>query len=100
MKQPRHPGRGKNQWQAEFAAEYFRRQVNVSNVPQVARHELVGIECGRVIAERPLIVGTTVNARNKARIAFPWPLRAAIWLFAAVPPGLSDPLLRRLPEKG
>ncbi|MDH3474132.1 MAG: SDR family NAD(P)-dependent oxidoreductase [Rhodospirillales bacterium] len=39
-------------------------------------------------------------ARNKARIAFPWPLRAAIWLFAALPPGLTDPLLRKLPEKG
>lgn len=39
-------------------------------------------------------------ARNKARISFPWPLRTAVWLFAALPPGVTDPLLRRLPEKG
>jgi short-subunit dehydrogenase len=39
-------------------------------------------------------------ARNKARIAFPWPLAAAVWLLAALPPGLTDPLLRRMPEKG
>ena len=39
-------------------------------------------------------------ARNKARIAFPWPLAAAVWLLAALPPALTDPLLRRMPEKG
>ncbi len=39
-------------------------------------------------------------ARNKARIAFPWPLAAAAWLLAALPPALTDPLLRRMPEKG
>jgi short-subunit dehydrogenase len=37
--------------------------------------------------------------RNKARIAFPWPLAAAAWLLAALPPAVTDPLLRRLPEK-
>lgn len=38
-------------------------------------------------------------ARNKARIAFPFPLAAAIWLLAALPPGLIEPLLDSLPEK-
>lgn len=39
-------------------------------------------------------------AHNKARISFPWPLRATTWLIAALPPGITDPLLRRMPEKG
>jgi short-subunit dehydrogenase len=39
-------------------------------------------------------------ARNKARIAFPRRLAAAVWLLAALPPALTDPLLRRMPEKG
>lgn len=38
-------------------------------------------------------------ARDQARIAFPWPLAAVVWLLAALPPGLTDRLLRRLPEK-
>ena len=38
-------------------------------------------------------------ARNRPRIAFPWPLYAAVWLISALPPGLTDPLLRRLPKK-
>jgi short-subunit dehydrogenase len=38
-------------------------------------------------------------ARNQARIAFPWRLYAAIWLISALPPSLTDPLLRRLPRK-
>lgn len=37
--------------------------------------------------------------RNKARIAFPWPMYALVRLLAALPPGLIDPLLRKLPEK-
>ena len=39
-------------------------------------------------------------ARNKARIAFPRRLAAVVWLLAALPPALTDPLLRRMPEKG
>jgi short-subunit dehydrogenase len=39
-------------------------------------------------------------ARNRARIAFPFPLYAAVWLLATLPPALTDPLLRRMPEKG
>jgi short-subunit dehydrogenase len=37
--------------------------------------------------------------RGRARIAFPWPLYAAAWLLAALPPRLTDPLLGRLPKK-
>ena len=38
-------------------------------------------------------------ARNRARIAFPWPLAGLVWLIAGLPPGLSDRLLSRLPSK-
>lgn len=37
--------------------------------------------------------------RNRARIAFPWPTYAAAWLVGLLPPGLTDPLLARLPRK-
>ncbi len=37
--------------------------------------------------------------RNKARIAFPWPMAAAVWLLQALPPGAVDRLLARLPRK-
>jgi short-subunit dehydrogenase len=39
-------------------------------------------------------------ARDRARIAFPWPLYAAVRILAALPAGLLDPLLARLPRKG
>ncbi len=39
-------------------------------------------------------------ARNRARIAFPWPLYAAVRVISALPAGLLDPLLARLPRKG
>ncbi len=38
-------------------------------------------------------------ARDKARIAFPWPMAAVMWLIAALPAMISGPLLRRLPKK-
>lgn len=38
-------------------------------------------------------------ARNKARIAFPLPMYALVWLIAALPPALVDPLMRALPKK-
>ncbi len=38
-------------------------------------------------------------ARDRARITFPWPMAALVWLLSALPPGVTDPLLRRLPEK-
>jgi short-subunit dehydrogenase len=37
-------------------------------------------------------------ARDRARIAFPFSTYAAAWLLGALPPGLTDPLLRRLPS--
>ena len=39
-------------------------------------------------------------ARNKARIAFPWPMATLVWLLQAMPPGAIDGLLARLPRKG
>ena len=39
-------------------------------------------------------------ARNKARIAFPWPTYAGAWLAATLPPSWVDPLINRLPRKG
>jgi NADP-dependent 3-hydroxy acid dehydrogenase YdfG len=38
-------------------------------------------------------------ARNRARIAFPFPTYAGAWLLGVLPPGLTDPLLRRAPKK-
>lgn len=37
--------------------------------------------------------------RDKARIAFPWPMAAVVSLLQAIPPAWIDPLLRRLPGK-
>lgn len=39
-------------------------------------------------------------ARNKARIAFPWPTYFGAWLAAALPPAWVDPLIERMPRKG
>jgi len=39
-------------------------------------------------------------ARNKARIAFPFPLYFLAWLIGTLPPWMTDRLLRALPEKG
>lgn len=38
-------------------------------------------------------------ARDRARIAFPWPLAALVWLLAALPPSWLDPVVRRFPKK-
>ncbi len=38
-------------------------------------------------------------ARNRARIAFPWPMAAAVHLIAALPAAWADALLRVLPRK-
>lgn len=38
-------------------------------------------------------------ARNRPRIAFPWPMALAVTLLQAVPPTWVDPLMRRLPGK-
>ncbi len=36
-------------------------------------------------------------ARNRGRIAFPFPTYLAAWLLGVLPPGATDPALRRLP---
>lgn len=38
-------------------------------------------------------------ARNRGRIAFPWPMAFAAWLAGALPDALVDRLTRRLPRK-
>tara|TARA_R110002072_G_scaffold136308_1_gene278678 strand:+ start:1312 stop:2085 length:774 start_codon:yes stop_codon:yes gene_type:complete len=38
-------------------------------------------------------------AGKRARIAFPLPVYFVAWLLGALPPGLVDPLIRRLPKK-
>ncbi len=38
-------------------------------------------------------------ARNRGRIAFPWPMAAAAWLLTALPDRLVDTMTRRLPAK-
>src|SRR4029079_16131352 len=38
-------------------------------------------------------------AANRAQIAFPWPMRLASWILAALPTALTDPMLRDLPTK-
>jgi len=37
--------------------------------------------------------------KNKARIAFPWPMYFLAWLLGALPPGWTDRLLTRIPAK-
>lgn len=51
-------------------------------------------------AERAARIIVEGLAANRARIAFPWPMRLATWLLAALPVALTDPLLRGLPAKG
>jgi len=38
-------------------------------------------------------------ASNKGRIAFPWPMLAAVWLLAALPDAWATAITRRLPAK-
>jgi short-subunit dehydrogenase len=37
-------------------------------------------------------------ARDRARIAFPWPMYFIVWLMNVLPPAWTDPLFRRLPR--
>lgn len=50
-------------------------------------------------ADRAAAIIRAGLAVDKARIAFPWPMAAAVWLLQTLPPALTDPLLRRLPRK-
>lgn len=38
--------------------------------------------------------------KGRPRIAFPWPVYFTVWLTGALPPRLTEPLLRRTPKKG
>ena len=53
---------------------------------------LMGAESAAAIVKRGL-------ARNRGRIAFPFPMYFAIWLLGTFPPFLTDPLLMRLAKK-
>lgn len=48
-------------------------------------------KAARIIARR--------LAKDRARIAFPWRLWAIVWLLNALPVGLTDGLVARMPEK-
>ena len=51
-------------------------------------------------ADRAALIIRTGLARNKPRIAFPWPIYLVAWLMGAIPPRLIEPLMARLPKKG
>ena len=50
-------------------------------------------------ADRAAAIIKRQLARNKSRIAFPWPLYLAAWLLATLPPALTDRWMVKLPEK-
>lgn len=50
-------------------------------------------------ADRAAAIIARGLAANRPRIAFPWPVYAAVWLLALLPAGLTDRLLTRLPRK-
>jgi len=54
---------------------------------------LMSVERAAAIIKRGL-------ARNRGRIAFPFPMYFAVWFAGALPPVLTDPLFRMLPKKG
>lgn len=51
-------------------------------------------------AERAAEIIAQGLARDKARIAFPWPIAAVSWLMGALPARLSDALTRRVAQRG
>ena len=51
-------------------------------------------------AERAAAIIKRGLARNRGRIAFPFPMYFITWLLGALPPGWLDPVLRQLPRKG
>lgn len=53
---------------------------------------LMGADRAATIIKRGL-------ARDRARIAFPWPIYFAAWLAATLPPSWLDATIRRLPRK-
>jgi short-subunit dehydrogenase len=51
-------------------------------------------------AERAAAIVKRGLARDRGRIAFPFPMYFAIWFAGTLPPLLTDPLFRMLPKKG
>jgi short-subunit dehydrogenase len=51
-------------------------------------------------AERAAAIVKRGLARNRGRIAFPFPMYFAVWLVGTLPPLLTDSLFRLLPKKG
>ena len=52
-----------------------------------------------VPADRAARIIRSGLARNRARIAFPWPMAALAWLGGTLPPALTDSVINRLPRK-
>ena len=50
-------------------------------------------------AERAAVIIRRGLARNRGRIAFPWPTYFWAWLLGVLPIPLTDPLLRQMPQK-
>jgi hypothetical protein len=50
-------------------------------------------------AERAARIIRRGLARDRARIAFPWPTYFGAWLLGALPLALTEPLVRRMPKK-
>lgn len=50
-------------------------------------------------AERAAEIIRKGLAKDRARIAFPWPTAVMAWFVATLSPAILDPLLRRLPKK-
>jgi NAD(P)-dependent dehydrogenase (short-subunit alcohol dehydrogenase family) len=52
-----------------------------------------------ISAERAAGIIASGLARDRPRIAFPWPMALGTWLLAALPPTLGDRLLRPRPRR-
>lgn len=53
----------------------------------------------KLSAERAAQIVKRGLARDRSRIAFPWPTYFAAWLGIALPERMVDPLIRRMPKK-
>lgn len=53
----------------------------------------------KISAERAAEIVKRGLARDRSRIAFPWPTYFAAWLGIALPERMVDPLIRRMPKK-
>ena len=51
-------------------------------------------------AEKAAVVMRDGIDANRARVSYPWPMAALLWLLAALPPAWTDCLLARMPAKG